>query len=474
MAPASMDEATSASVKPGDLLASKYRVERILGQGSMGVVVAARHEQLGFAVALKFMLPVAFHHEGAEERFLREARAAGRLRSEHVARVMDFGTLDDGAPYIVMEFLEGNDLQQVLEDRGRLPASEAVEYVLQACKGMEEAHAQGIVHRDLKPQNLFLTRRPDGTPLVKVLDFGISKLIGGDAQSLSMTSSAALLGSPLYMAPEQIRSSKSVDARADVYSLGVILYQLLTGTFPIVAESLGDLFEQVFTKTIPPVLSHAPDVPAELDAVVMRCLGRTPETRFTGAGELAAALLPFADPRRSGSGFVAAPPAAGPIVPATVAAAGTSTTLGHAAAVSERAPRSVADAKGSRVAWWGGGVAAVLVVATTSAVLVRARTSPAADTVAAPAASPLPVAPVVAASASAVAASGTPAALSSASASASAPASLPTATTSASAAVTVKLPSAGAASGAPPIAAPSRKPPAKKPTRAADPFASPD
>src|SRR5262245_55273398 len=162
-------------VKPGEILAGKYRVERVLGAGGMGLVVAATHLVLGRLVALKFMLPQTVGAGGSIDRFLREARAASLLRSEHVASVKDLGTLENGAPFIVMEYLEGIDLAQLLHERRTLPPMVAIDYVLQACEALAEAHAHGIVHRDLKPANLFLTRRPNGTPLVKVLDFGISK-----------------------------------------------------------------------------------------------------------------------------------------------------------------------------------------------------------------------------------------------------------------------------------------------------------
>jgi serine/threonine-protein kinase len=485
------------TVKPGDVLAGKYRVERVLGKGGMGVVVAAKHEQLGFHVALKFMLPKGFHDAAANERFLREARAAGMLRSEHVARVMDFGTLDDGAPYIVMEFLEGSDLQGLLEREQGVPANEAVEYVIQACKGMDEAHAQGIVHRDLKPQNLFLTRRPDGTALVKVLDFGISKIVGPDAQSLSMTASSAMMGSPLYMAPEQIRSSKSVDARADIYSLGVILYQLLTGRLPIVAETLGELFEHVFMKTIPPLRTHAPDITPELEAVVMRCLEKEPENRFASAKDLAAALLPFTDARRSLSSLGAGKLA----VSATSAAApaevpvGSSTTLGHAAAVSERRPASSPPPGRSRVALWAGG-AVVLAVLAAGVVVVQTRASSdaaahaepalsagAAPAVALPSASTsstlveLPAPSSASVTAPAVSATPGAAAPSAGASTASASASTPAARTSAAAASS-PLPAASARPRAvvsPGAAAPkSARPSAKPAAKPADPFGSPD
>jgi serine/threonine protein kinase len=388
-------------IKIGDILAGKYRVERVLGQGGMGVVVAARHEQLGFPVALKFMLPVAVGDPALKERFLREARAAGSLRGEHVARVMDFGTLDDGSPYIVMEFLQGSDLGEMLERVGPLPPHEAALYVLQACKAMEEAHAQGIVHRDLKPQNLFLTRRPDGSPLVKVLDFGISKLVGNEP-SLSVTSSSAMMGSPLYMAPEQVRSAKKVDARADIYSLGVILYQLVTGRVPFPAETLGELFEALFTRATPPPRGHRPEISPELDAVIMRCLAKTPEERFEGAAQLGAALQPLTDPRRSLTSMPAveaAPaPLGTPVLPATPNANATpNATPGLAApaatqaspgiglgptttsgAVSEARPEIPGvPRRGARIVWLAGAFA-VVAAGVVGVVVMRGRSPEAA------------------------------------------------------------------------------------------------
>src|SRR5215471_10970483 len=191
-----------SEVKVGDILVGKYRVERILGVGGMGLVVAATHLALGQVVALKFMLPQIVGSGEAMERFLREARAASRLRGEHIAAVKDLGTLENGAPFIVMEYLEGMDLAHLLRARGPLPPPEAVDYVLQACEALAEAHAQGIVHRDLKPANFFLTRRPNGTPLIKILDFGISKIAVAGEKSVTRT--AAVLGSPQYMSPEQV------------------------------------------------------------------------------------------------------------------------------------------------------------------------------------------------------------------------------------------------------------------------------
>jgi predicted Ser/Thr protein kinase len=281
------------SIHVGDVIASKYSVERVLGQGAMGVVVAARHQQLGFPVALKFMLPGAVGDEARRERFLREARAVGSLRGENIARVSDFGVRETGEPYIVMEFLEGRDLFAVLAERGPLPPAEAVEYVLQACKGIDEAHRQGLVHRDLKPQNLFLTRRPDGTPLVKVLDFGVAKVLVDTLPSQTKTS--ALMGSPLYMSPEQLRSSKDVDARTDIYALGVVLYQLVSGATPFDASTLGEVAEKIQRGDFPPLRARAPRASAQLEAVVSRCMASDRNARFASATELMAALASTAE-----------------------------------------------------------------------------------------------------------------------------------------------------------------------------------
>ena len=213
-------------VSPGDVVAGKYRVERIIGAGGMGVVVAARHLQLDQTVALKFM---THRTPAGDERFSREARAAARLKSEHAAKVHDVGALDNGTPYMVMEYLEGNDLHALLSAEGALPIDLAVGYVMQACEAIGEAHAHGIVHRDLKPHNLFLTTGVGGRPKIKVLDFGISKTQDDET---TLTRSSDIIGTPVYMAPEQLRSSKDVDARADIWALGAMLYELVTGRLP--------------------------------------------------------------------------------------------------------------------------------------------------------------------------------------------------------------------------------------------------
>jgi len=281
-------------VVPGDILASKYRVEKVLGVGGMGVVVAARHVALGNLVAIKLLQPRAYGVKGATERFLREGQAAAQLASPHVAKVLDVGQLDSGAPYMIMEHLAGSDLSSVIEKRGPIPLAEATEYILQACDAIGEAHAKGIVHRDLKPANLFLQVEPDGSPLVKVLDFGIAKVAGAE-QNLTSTSQG--MGSGGYMSPEQMSSAKKVDPRADIWALGVTLYQLVSAHLPFEADSMEQFVARVFFEQPTPVLEHRPELPAALNALLLRCLEKQPDARFPTVAHFAAALSPFAPPR---------------------------------------------------------------------------------------------------------------------------------------------------------------------------------
>jgi len=289
-----MTESGPIAVRAGDLVAGKYRVEGVIGLGGMGVVVAARHEQLDQRVAIKLVRDQVLRNPEAVQRFLREARAAAKLKSEHAARVLDVGTLESGAPYMVMEFLEGSDLAQMLEQRGPVPVDMAADWLAQACEALAEAHAIGIVHRDLKPQNLFLARTVGGAASVKVLDFGVSKsaetIMSGPA---ALTRTRSMLGSPLYMAPEQMRSSRDVDARADVWALGVVLFELLTRRLPFEAETLPELCLKVVTDPPQSLSALRPDVPDAMTQVVLRCLEKEREKRFATAAELAAALAPF-------------------------------------------------------------------------------------------------------------------------------------------------------------------------------------
>jgi serine/threonine-protein kinase len=291
------DSKAPAGVKEGDTLAGKYRIDKVLGTGGMGVVVAAHHIQLDEKVAIKFLLPQALASTETVARFAREARAAVKIKSEHVARVTDVGTLESGAPFMVMEYLQGSDLSDWIQQRGALPIEQAAEFVLQACEAVAEAHALGIVHRDLKPSNLFVTRRPDGTSTVKVLDFGISKT-SSDAASMGMTATSSVMGSPLYMSPEQMQSSKDVDARSDIWAIGIILYELLTGDSPFQADTMPKLVLGIMSSAPPPLRNKRPDAPKGLEQVILKCLEKDRGKRFQSVAEFAQALYEFA-PRRS-------------------------------------------------------------------------------------------------------------------------------------------------------------------------------
>ncbi len=293
-----VDDNRAVSVKPGTLLAGKYQVTGTLGRGGMGIVVSANHTVLRQPVALKFLLPGA--SATTIERFLREAQSAASLQSEHVARVSDTGTLENGSPYIVMEFLEGEDLAQMIERRGFLRLPEAVDYVLQTLDALAEAHAKGIVHRDLKPSNLYVARRADGSTTLKVLDFGLAKaeVAGGSAR---LTRNETILGTPYYIAPEQFRSSSTVESRSDLWSLGVILYEALAGKRPFVGSTPGDILSAIFEGIPRSVREKRPDVPAEIEEIIRKCLSRDIEMRFQNAAELASALAPFGSGREEGS-----------------------------------------------------------------------------------------------------------------------------------------------------------------------------
>jgi len=307
-------------VQPGEVVAGKYRVERVLAIGGMGAVVAARHEALDQPVAIKVLLREVARRHDAVERFLREARAAARLRSDHAARVFDVGTHGE-LPYLAMELLDGVDLADEVAARGALPIAEAVSYVLQALEAIAEAHAIGIVHRDLKPANLFLSRPDAGTRRVKVLDFGISKVESASHARGTTTTGDALLGSPAYMSPEQVASARHVDVRSDFWSIGAVLYELLSGSLAYDGETPGSTFAKILRDERVPLRDLRPEIPPELDAVVSRCLMQKREQRYGSAAELARALAPFASaparaliPRIESRGAGAVPEAPMPAV----------------------------------------------------------------------------------------------------------------------------------------------------------------
>jgi serine/threonine-protein kinase len=285
-----------AFAEVGSVLAGKYRIERIIGSGGMGVVVAAEHVQLGERVAIKFLLPQGLGNKTLIARFKREARAASRIRSAHVARVFDVDVRPNGAPYIVMEYLEGRTLAAAIQEDGALPVPLAVDLLLEACEPIAEAHVLGIVHRDLKPANLFLARGAGSMHVLKVLDFGISKMLDADDPG-QHTSHNAFMGSPPYMSPEQLTVPSAVDCRTDIWALGVILTEMISGTSPFVADSVAETCARVLHKQPRPLADVARATPVELSHAVERCLAKDRERRLGSVIELARLLAPFGSPR---------------------------------------------------------------------------------------------------------------------------------------------------------------------------------
>jgi urea transport system substrate-binding protein len=278
-------------VRPGDVIAEKYMVIRVLASGGMGVVVAARHRQLHRIVAIKFLREGMSSKAGVVARFEREGRVIAGLTGEHVAKVFDFGRLPTGEPFIVMEFLEGETISERIRRLAKIPPPEAVSFVLQACDGLAEAHAAGVIHRDLKPQNLFICKQLDDTESIKIIDFGISKARESEA---TLTHEADVIGTPAYMAPEQFEAPGSVDERADVWSLGALLYEALSGQLPFAGAGVLQIVSAV-VKTEPKLLTELdPGISPELAAVVHKCLSKEPDGRFASVLELARALTPFA------------------------------------------------------------------------------------------------------------------------------------------------------------------------------------
>jgi serine/threonine-protein kinase len=288
----------------GGVLNGKYRIDGVLGEGGVGIVFSAHHLELDDRVAIKFLRPESVGDRAIVARFAREAKAALSIRSEHVARILDVGTVEGtGVPFIVMEYLEGKDFCSTLKTQGVFSPQEAAEYVLQVCEALAIAHAKGIVHRDIKPENLFLTTTQHGRHIkvAKVLDFGISKaaLTGSMFRDeIPLVSTGHLMGTPLYMSPEQVRAASEVDARSDIWSLGLVMYEMLTGKTAFNAASLTELCAAILEREPVPIRDLRPEIPEGLALAVQRCLHKNPAERFQNIGALAQALLPFA-PKRS-------------------------------------------------------------------------------------------------------------------------------------------------------------------------------
>jgi serine/threonine-protein kinase len=289
----------------GEVLAERYELLRLLGAGGMGAVYEARHTLVGRRFAVKLLHPQYARQSTMLTRFQREARAAGSLENEHIAAVTDFGFAGDGVPYLVLEYLEGQDLAALIARNGPMPIGRAVSFVIQACRGLAAAHANDIVHRDLKPANLFLTRRADGTDLVKVLDFGIAKLLDADDSAESITATGKLLGTACYMPPEQATGASDLDHRGDIYALGAILYELLTATKAHPGTNYNAVLFHILTQKCEPLGLRRPDAPPALARIIERAMAHERADRYQTVTTLLEALLPFT--RGGGAETVAAP-----------------------------------------------------------------------------------------------------------------------------------------------------------------------
>lgn len=280
----------------GSIIGEKYRIVRYLAEGGMGKVYEAVHVVVMRRFALKFLHPALALRRDALARFKQEATAAGSLENEHIAAVIDFGITPSSSPYLVMEYLEGLDLGMLLESEGPLSIERACDLTMQACVGIEKAHARGIIHRDLKPSNLFVTRRGDGTDLLKVMDFGVAKLLESEANS-TVTRTGSIIGTPAYMSPEQARGEVLIDHRADLHALGVILYELLSGRTPHPGDSSNAIIHHLATQRALPLVMEGREFPPALVALVERALALNPDDRFASADELAQELKRFAQTR---------------------------------------------------------------------------------------------------------------------------------------------------------------------------------
>ncbi|QQR90809.1 MAG: serine/threonine protein kinase [Myxococcales bacterium] len=288
---------TSSVINPdpywGQLVQERYRVLRKIGEGGMAAVYEGKHELIGKRVAIKFLNLRNIQDPSAVKRFEQEARAASLINHEHIIDVNDLGTLADGTPYMVMEYLEGEDLSSRIQS-GPLPIKDAVHIAIQVCDALQAAHRHGVIHRDLKPENIFLIQHSGDESFVKVLDFGISKLqTPGNRLEQNLTQTGVLIGTPRYMAPEQASGAQEVDHRADIYSLGVILYSALAGRPPFDGPTFTSLMVKVMTENAPPLSGFRQGIPQELERIIAHAMEKDPKHRIQSADALKTVLLPF-------------------------------------------------------------------------------------------------------------------------------------------------------------------------------------
>ncbi len=277
-------------MNPGDLIQSRYRLNRLLGSGASGAVWAAKNELIDREVALKMMRPDVAEDAVALQRFFNEAKASGRVRSSSIVEILDLGQAEDGSPFLVFELLDGEGLDTKLQREGTLDPEFGCEVFTSVAKALGLAHSQGIIHRDLKPANIYLHRNPEGTMIAKILDFGISKMFETNSTNFTLTRTGTVVGSPAYMAPEQAQGSEDLDGRADVWSLGVVMYEAFSGTLPHEAQNYNALMVRILTQDVDPVATRKPDLPPQICAVVDACLRRDRSQRSASAAVVAQQL----------------------------------------------------------------------------------------------------------------------------------------------------------------------------------------
>jgi eukaryotic-like serine/threonine-protein kinase len=282
----------------GQTIDGKYRVRAMLGEGGMGAVLEAEHQVIGRIVAMKVLHVAQASKSVAVKRFHQEARAAGGIGHPNICEVFDFGSLGDGSPYLVMERLQGQTLASRIETEGGLPFGDVVDTVIQVLSGLGAAHERGILHRDIKPENVFLAERPGYPPIVKLLDFGVSKIVAGATQGewddeTDLTKTGMVMGTPYYMSPEQARGDRNLDGRVDIYACGVLLYEALTGKRPFIANNYNTLLVMILKGTTAPPRAHRASIPIDLEQIIAKAMAKNRDDRFQTTAEFVRALTPL-------------------------------------------------------------------------------------------------------------------------------------------------------------------------------------